>query len=220
MSRDIPLLEDLRAAQTSRQTLPATGRILGMLLGLLLLGACAATAPDVRYFRVAVPPLAPSTGPPLALTLGIARLSAPEPYRDERIIYRSSPYRVQYYPDDRWESQPAEMVSEVVLEQFSGSGLFRRVIPWRRGEADYRLEARLRRFEELDEGQTWFGLVELEYEVTDGDGRSLLREMSSQRVQAERRTVEGVVEALSRSLQATLGEAVTKTAAALRSARP
>lgn len=196
---------------------PLAGVAIG---GLLLLSACASTTTEVRYFRVAVPPPPPSAAAALPVTLGIARLAAPEPYREERIIYRASPYRVQYYAGDRWESPPAEMVGQVLLEQFAGSGLFRRVIPWRRGEADYRLEARLRRFEELDEGDGWFGLVELEYEVADGGGRSLLREVSRQRVRAETRTVEGVVEALSRGLQASLGEAVTKTAAALRDARP
>lgn len=193
---------------------------LGMLAGLFFLTACASTTPEVRYFRVAVPPPAPSATAPLPLTLGITRLAAPEPYREERIIYRTSPYRVQYYAGDRWESPPADMVYQLLLEQFAGSGLFRRVIPWRRGEADYRFEARLRRFEELDEGASWFGLVELEYEVADGDGRSLLRAVSSQRVQAPARTVEGVVEALSRGLQAGLGEAVTRTAATLRKLQP
>jgi ABC-type uncharacterized transport system auxiliary subunit len=192
----------------------------GMAAGLLLLAACASTTPETRYFRVAVPPPAPAVTTPLPVTLGITRLATPEPYREERIIYRSSPYRVQYYPGDRWESPPADMVYQALLEQFAGSGLFRRVIPWRRGEADYRLEARLRRFEELDEGEGWYGLVELEYEVADGDGRSLLREISSQRVRAEARTVEGVVVALSRGLQTSLGEAVARTAAALRKVQP
>jgi len=194
--------------------------LMGMAVGWLTLAACAATTAEVRYFRVAVPPPAPSATTPLPVTLGIARLATPEPYREERIIYRASPYRVQYYAGDRWESPPADMVYQVLLEQFLGSGLFRRVIPWRRGEADYRLETRLRRFEELDEGETWFGLVELEYEVTGNDGRSLLREVSSHRVRAEARTVEGVVEALSRGLQASLDEAVSRTAAALRKVQP
>lgn len=194
--------------------------LMGLAVGLLMLAACAATTPEVRYFRVAVPPPAPSATSPLPVTLGIARLATPEPYQEERIIYRASPYRVQYYADDRWESPPADMVYQVLLEQFSGSGLFRRVIPWRRGEAEYRLEARLRRFEELDEGEGWFGLVELEYEVADTRGRSLLRAVSSQRVRAEERSVEGVVEALSRGLQASLGEAAVRTAEAIRKVQP
>jgi ABC-type uncharacterized transport system auxiliary subunit len=192
----------------------------GMAVGLLLLAACASTTPEIRYFRVAVPAPTPAVTTPLPVTLGVARLETPEPYREERIIYRSSPYRVQYYAGDRWESPPADMVYQVLLDQFAGSGLFRRVIPWRRGDADYRLEARLRRFEELDEGGDWYGLVELEYEVAAGDGRSLLREISSQRVRAEARTIEAVVVALSRGLQTSLGEAVAGTAAALRKVQP
>ncbi len=191
-----------------------------MAAGFLLLAGCAA-APEIRYFRVEYPLPGPSTNSPLPLTLGIARLSAPEPYRQERIIYRNSPYLVQYYAYSRWESPPADMVNERLLEQFAASGRFRRVVPWRRGEAPgYRLEARLRRFEELDEPDGWYGLVELEYEVLDGGGRSLLREVATQRIRAEAKSVDGIVEALSRGLKAGLDEMVAKTGAALASHRP
>ena len=188
--------------------------------GVLFLAARAA-APEIRYFRVEYPLPGPSANSPLPLTLGIARLTAPEPYHQERIIYRTSPYQVQYYAHDRWESPPVDMVNNRLLEQFAASGWFRRVVPWRRGEAlDYRLEARLRRFEELDEADGWYGLVEPEYEIVDRDGRSLLREVASQRVRAESRNPEGTAEALSRGLRAALDEVVTKTAATLRDARP
>ena len=195
-------------------------RLTGMAAGFLLLAGCA-TAPEIRYFRVEYPLPGPSANSPLPLTLGIARLAAPEPYRQERIIYRSSPYLVQYYAYSRWESPPADMVNERLLEQFAASGRFRRVVPWRRGEApDYRLEARLRRFEELDEPDGWYGLVELEYEVLDGGGRSLLREVATQRVRAEAKSMDGIVEALSRGLRAGLDEMVAKTGAVLATHRP
>lgn len=194
--------------------------LVGIAAGLLLLTACAA-APETRYFRVEYPLPGPSANSPLPLTLGIARLTAAEPYHEEWIIYRASPYQVQFYAHDRWESPPVDMVNERLLEQFARSGRFQRVVPWRRGEAlAYRLEARLRRFEELDEADGWYGLVELEYELLDRDERSLLREVASQRVQVEVRNPAGTVEALSRGLRAVLDEVVTKTAAALRDAQP
>ena len=90
-------------------------------------------------------------------------------------VYRTSPYEVQFYGADRWESSPADMVGNALLDRLRRSGLFRRVVPWRHGEADERLEVRLGRFEEVDEADAWYGAVELEYEVVDGDGKSLLR---------------------------------------------
>ena len=212
----------MRAAPLPRLVKAVRGsRLLGgMMVGLLLQAACAA-APEIRYFRVEYPLSGPSGASPLPLTLTITRLRAPEPYHQEWIIYRASPYQMQYYVRDRWESPPVDMVNEWLLEQFTRSGRFQRVVPWRRGEAPaYRLEPQLRRFEELDEGDAWFGLVELEYELLDRDGRSLLREVASQRVRVEARNPAGTVEALSRGLCAALEEVVTKTAAALRDARP
>ena len=191
----------------------------GTAAGLLFLAACSAS-PEIRYFRVDYPFPAPSADSPLPLTLGIARLAASEPYRQERIIYRTSPYQVQSYAYARWEAPPTDMVNELLLEQFAASGRFQRVVPWRRGEAlEYRLEARLRRFEELDEADGWYGLVELEYELVEGNGKSLLREIMSRRVRVETRTMDGIVDALSQGLRTGLDEVVAKTAAALANQR-
>lgn len=184
----------------------------------LLLAACA-SPPQPRYFRVEVPPPGPVAGPALPVTLGVARVQAPEPYRQERIIYQASPYRVEYYPYDRWESSPAEMVDQLLFEQCAASGRFQRVVLWRRDAADYQLQARLLRFEEVDEARDWYGLVELEYEVADGRGRSLLRDITRQRVKADAHTVESIVEALSRGLQISLREMVARTAESLAGAR-
>jgi len=193
-------------------------RLAVTLAAVLLLGGCAAT-PELRYYRVEFPAAPRADTPPLPVTLGIDPLSAPEPCQQERITYRASPYRIQSYGYDRWESPPVEMVEALLLERFAESRMFQRVVPWRREEADYRLQARLLRFEEVDEGENWYGVVELTYELLDGRGRSLLRETSSQRVRAERKSVEAVVEALSRGLQAGLDEAIARTAAAVVAAR-
>jgi uncharacterized lipoprotein YmbA len=184
---------------------------------MLLLAACA-TAPEERYFRVDPPLPAPTAEAPLSVTLGVARVAAPEPYRQERIIYRTSPHEVQLYGSDRWESSPVDMVGQALLDRLRRSGLFRRVVVWRRGEADARLEVRLRRFEEVDEADAWYGVVELEYEVVDGDGKSLLHGVSDQRVRAESRSVEGVVRALSQGLAVSLDEVTVQTAAAIKAA--
>jgi ABC-type uncharacterized transport system auxiliary subunit len=216
MRADSPSGPFAGARRAGRRTL----LLAGIAAGLLLLAACAAS-PEIRYFRVEYPLPGPSANSPLPLTLGIARLAAPEPYRQERISYRTSPYQVQSYTYARWEAPPVDMVHERLLEQCAASGRFRRVVPWRRGDVlDYHLEARLRRFEELDEADGWYGLVELEYELVDREGKSLLREVMSRRVRVEARTMDGVVEALSRGLRTGLDEVVAKTAAALAGQRP
>ena len=193
-------------------------RLFGTLAALLLLGGCGA-APELRYYRVECPAPPRTAGPPLPVTLGIARLSAPEPYQQERILYRASPYRVQSYGSERWETPPAEMVDALLLERFTESGKFQRVVSWRREAVDYRLQVRLRRFEEVDEGDTWYGVVEFAYELVDGGGRGLLSETAKERIRVERKSVEGVVEALSRGLEAGLDEAILRTAAAVAAAR-
>ncbi len=205
----------------------ARGHVQGSCRGVILAGLAAmvlvvegcAAVPELRYYRVEVPPPTRAAEAPLPVTLGLARASAPEPYQQERILYRASPYRIQSYAYDRWESPPAEMLDALLLDRFTASGRFQRVVPWRRESVDYRLQVRLRRFEEIDEGDRWYGMTELTYELLDAGGRSLLTETSNQRIPVHRKSVEGVVEALSQGLQAGLDEAIARTAAAVMAAR-
>jgi ABC-type uncharacterized transport system auxiliary subunit len=203
MNRDVP-----------RGTLSL--RSLALIASLLALAACA-TAPEIRYYRIVVPPPA-SAAAAASPRLGVGQVQAAEPYRQERILYRSSPYRIQHYPADRWETAPADMVQEALIRYLQASGRFARVAAGKAGSADPRLDVRLVAFEEVDEGEHWFGEVQLDYEVVRGGG-SLLSGTSRQRVAAEGRTVEAVVVALSRALTNALGEVADRTATAL-SSRP
>ena len=176
-------------------------------------GGCA-SAPEVRYYRVALTP-PPTASAPLPVRLGIGRLASAEPTRQERILYRDSPYRIQYYASDRWEDPPAVIVQAALVEHLRASGRFQRVVPWGREATDARLGVRLQTFEEVDEGDAWFGEVVLAYEIVAPDGRSLGQGTSRQRIRAEGHSVDSVVAALSRALSACLEDVTERTAAAL-----
>lgn len=180
----------------------------------LAVGGCA-SAPELRYYRVA-PTAPPTSSAPIPVRLGIGRLAAAEPTRQERILYRDSPYRIQYYAADRWEVPPAVMVQAALLEHVRTSGRFQRVVVWGSEAADARLDVHLQRFEEVDDGDAWFGEVALAYEVVAPDGRSLGQGTSRQRVRAESHSVDSVVAALSQALSACLEEVNERTVAALR----
>lgn len=152
------------------------GRLAGSLwlaaLGLLV-ASCgvAGNIPEPRFYRIAyAPPQPAADGALLPVTLGVAGLGGPETYRQERLVYRTLPHKVGFYPYDRWEVPPVEMVTDVLIGHLRAAGLFRRVVPYTRdAQVDYVLHGRLLRFDEEDGGPhtPWMAVVELDYQLLD-----------------------------------------------------
>jgi ABC-type uncharacterized transport system auxiliary subunit len=149
----------------------------------------------------------------------VAGLAGPETYRQERLVYRTLPHKVAFYPYDRWEVPPVEMVTDALIGQLRAGGLYRRVIPYTRdGQADYVLRGRLLRFDEEDggPGSPWTAVVEIDYQLVDphkGQVVSTGLARATQPVQG--RQVEAIVESLSVATREALGSVAAQVAQAI-----
>lgn len=185
---------------------------------LLLLGACG-SVPATYYYRVdypAPPPGAPAE--PLPLTLAVGGFDSDVLYEGERIVYRSSPYEVQYYHYRRWVAPPRKLVADAVQQQFSASGAFRRVINSTAGERfDYLLRGKIEAFEEWDEKEAWFGSVAIAFVLYDAEsGAVLWQNRYAEKTPAAQKDPLMVVEAISASLQRVTANAREDIAGFLR----
>ena len=64
-------------------------------LSLLLLAACAGKIPETRYYQLAAPAETPKET--AAVSVAVEPLVADAAYDDDRIVYRLTPYRHDYY---------------------------------------------------------------------------------------------------------------------------
>jgi len=64
----------------------------------------------------------------IPLTFGISQFDVDVLYEGDRIVYRQSPYQVQFYHYRRWVAPPKKIVTEKVLKQFQASGVFANVV--------------------------------------------------------------------------------------------
>ncbi len=197
------------------------GSILPFMALAFFLEACGGPAniPEPRYFRIAaMPPLA-SAPAPLPITLGVAPLGGPETYRQERLVYRTENYRVDFYPYDRWEVPPVEMVTDALIRHVRAAGLFRQVVPYARdGRADYVLRGRLLRFDEEDggPGTPWTAVVELDYQVVDPQkGDVIASGVARAALPVEGRQPASIVAALSAATRDALGSLTSQVAGAM-----
>ena len=189
----------------------------------LLVAACGGSGsniPESRVYRIGdAPPGPASAGNPLPVTLGVAGLGGPETYRQERMVYRTLPHKVAFYPYDRWEVPPVEMVTDVLISQLRAGGRYRRVVPYTRdGQVDYMLRGRLLRFDEEDggPGTPWTAVVEIDYQLVDPQKGQVVSTGVARATQpVQGRQVEAIVASLSLATREAVGSVAAQVAQAI-----
>jgi len=175
----------------------------GLALWSVLLGGCSLTKPrpEVRHYALALTaPEVPSGTAKLSLI--VYPFTARDPYGQDLMVYRSSPYRLDFYNYHRWAAAPAELVTDWTRRYLRGTGLFAEVFPTTEGNADWILDGVIHQFAEVDHEQSWEAALAIDFWLTRVEQRSpfwFQSYMTTQ--QAEKRNPEAIAEAMSRNLE-------------------
>jgi len=170
-------------------------------LVIALLCACGGKLPETRYYQLAVP-AAPATEPAGDAVLAVEPLAADTAYEDERIVYRTTPYRLDYYNYHRWSAQPGALVAGYLEQALAKSGRFRAVVRAPSDEASLVLGGRVVAIEEVDRSKTqWVGRIVLELVLSDTKrGTTLWTRRVEDSEPLRVQSPEGLAEALSIAL--------------------
>lgn len=89
-------------------------------------------------------------------------------YNDYRVVYRESPYQLNYYSYQFWAKKPGKLVRDVILEYFRGNRLFKQTIGrFSEGNPDLLIRATVHIIEEIDLSYTWFAHLKMDIQVKD-----------------------------------------------------
>ena len=129
-------------------------RILSLFLGLtslaILLAACGAPRP-IKYYQLSYPMSAPSQQPQINVSLLVRTFDTSVLYKDNRIVYATSPQELGLYEGQRWVVSPVEMLQDSLIRGLRSSGHYRSVMGVRgEGGGDYSLSGNLYEFCEFD----------------------------------------------------------------------
>jgi cholesterol transport system auxiliary component len=165
------------------------------------LAACAGKLPETRYYQLAAPTTRATAGSASA-TLAIEPLETDPAYDDERIVYRLTPYRLDYYNYHRWSSAPGTLIADFLERTFEQSGKFRTVTR-EATAAPVTLGGRVVAIEEVDRSKSsWVGRVVVELRLTDSQsGAVLWTEQYEELEPLAEQTPEGLAHALSVALR-------------------
>ncbi len=134
----------------------------------LVLIRCGGSVPEMHYYLIDYPVAKQTDGGEAThqVVLGVARFEVAPLYKEERLVYRDSPYEGKYYHYHRWIASPEQMITEKVIEQLNASNLFEQVLAFPKySQVDYLLEGTIKALEEWDEKDQWYARVQIAFEL-------------------------------------------------------
>jgi ABC-type uncharacterized transport system auxiliary subunit len=116
----------------------------------ILLAACGSPRP-VKYYQLSYPTSAQTQQAPLNVSLLVRTFDSSVLYKDNRIVYSTTPQELGLYDAQRWVMPPVEMLQDALIRGLRDSGLFRSVMSVRgEGGGEYSLTGHLYEFGEYD----------------------------------------------------------------------
>ncbi len=197
-----------------------TSRLVAILsLSLLVLSACSST-PTVQRYQVAVAPqIETAQRETNNLVLAVEPFTADVAYDQDRIVFRSSPYRLDYYHYHRWAAAPGLMLTDAMRQAYSKSGYFSLVTVGGGARADVVLSGRVTAIEEVDVTEReWKGRVWMELQLRDArTGALVWSQVYREEEAVEERDPEGVTRAISKAVTRIVRDSTPKIAEVARS---
>jgi len=191
----------MRKIQANARALAPAGLAAGLAAGLL--AACAGKVPETRYYQLAAPPPAKAAAAQgTDLVLALEPLVVDDAYQDERIVYRTSPYRLDYYNYHRWSAPPGALIADYLEQALEQSGKFRAVVREAEGDVPAVLGGRVIAIEEVDESPSrWLGRITVELTLKDAQtGAVLWTDQLAETEPLPAQNPEGLARALSAAL--------------------
>ncbi|MCK4763441.1 MAG: membrane integrity-associated transporter subunit PqiC [Candidatus Aminicenantes bacterium] len=143
-------------------------------------------------------------------TIRIEPVAVEDIYNDYRIVYRTSPYRLNYYSYSFWIKKPGKVVRDALYDYFVKTNIFKKVtFEFVEGDPDYTLSARVNILEEYDLKHVWFAHLKMVIEIKDfKSGETLVFHRFDSRRRLLERKVERVPAAISKILKDELAKVV------------
>lgn len=179
------------------------------------LAACGGKSVETRYYQLATPEGTQRRGDAILVLQPITTDAA---YDDERIVYRTTPFRLDYYHYHRWTSSPGAMVANYLEQALETSGGFRAVVREMTPDAPVVLTGRVLAIEEVDRSKTeWLGRIALELVLSDArTGAVLWTEQIEETEPLRNQSPEGLAAALSAAMSRIVAHVVPAISEAIR----
>jgi len=164
------------------------------------------------------PPVRAGTRP----TVAVREFRSPVYLRQGAIVYRPSPEQVGLYNYQRWAVNPSEFVTRATADRLRATGKFGEVTIYDgRADVDFVVTGRLEKLDEIDYEGGVNAEVALSAQMTDfRSGKTIWTGEASQVDKVDKRTVAGVVAAMTDALDGAIQKLLASLAVPAANAEP
>ncbi len=170
----------------------------------VLMTGCISSSPRKKYFQLHIE----ESRKDVALLENIKQLDkiiliedveVEDIYNDYRVVYRTSPYQLNYYSYNFWIKKPGKLIRDSIYDYLSTKNFFAKVIlSFVEGEPHYLLKARVEVLEEYDLKAVWYARLKMEIHIKDfKSGKTILFHRFDKRKRLAEKKVEKVPAAVS-----------------------
>jgi ABC-type uncharacterized transport system auxiliary subunit len=148
---------------------------------------------------------------PYPYTIRVKEFTIEEAYARPQLVYRKSPFELEYYYFRAWAVKPVRMVTDAVDKHIASTGIVSHVVRrFDEGEKpDYELSGHIEAIEEYDSENVWFAHLAIRMRLTRmSDGRTLYMRRFDRRKQVFQHDPEYVIRELSHILDFILSQAL------------
>ncbi|MCK5058489.1 MAG: membrane integrity-associated transporter subunit PqiC [Candidatus Aminicenantes bacterium] len=178
------------------------------ILVLIFLTGCISSSPGKKYFQLHIDDIPRGNQeqteveePDKIILVEIAKVE--DVYNDYRIVYRTSPYQLNYYSYNFWIKRPGKIIRDAMYTYLLKANIFKKVIlHLAEGEPDYLLKTKVDVLEEYDLKRVWYAHLKMEIEIKDfKSGKTIIFYRFDKRKRLSERRVERVPVAISAILK-------------------
>ncbi|OGS37652.1 MAG: hypothetical protein A2293_17210 [Elusimicrobia bacterium RIFOXYB2_FULL_49_7] len=190
------------------------GGIIPFCLLMVLFAAGCGTLPIKKYYLlnyIPTPPQARLNEAPYPFTLRLKEFSIEDAYARPQIVYRQSPYELQFYFYQVWAVKPAQMINDLVFKHLAAMNLIRAVVRRYDGGAkpDFELSGAIEAIDEYDSEEVWFAHMALRFRLTRlTDGRVIYTRRFDNRKRVFQNNPQNVVKEMSAIMEFIMDQVV------------
>jgi len=148
---------------------------------------------------------------PYPYTIRVKEFTIEEAYARPQLVYRKSPFELEYYFFRAWAVKPVRMITDAVDKHITSTGIVSHVV--RRfdegAKPEYELSGHIEAIEEYDSEDVWFAHLAIRLRLTRiSDGRTVYMRRFDRRKQVFQHDAEYVIRELSQILDFIMSQAL------------
>ncbi len=121
------------------------------------------SSPSKRYFQINIETSVDNNENSIKKTILLKDIIVSEFYDDYRLVYRKSPYEVNYYSYEFWSIKPGKLIKKAIINYLKTNNDYLIIGEFSDSKPDYYIDVLLNSIEEIEKKDSWYGRLSMSF---------------------------------------------------------